>query len=229
MLAGACQRGSVVPLLLDAGADLNTSDQARPALSQERQGGCTLQARSQERQGGCALPARRPNGNPAHPLPTRQEGVPPLFYACGNSDINTVKHLLDAGALVDRGATAAQLPIHFAAQAGSLPVLEALAAHGASMVVPDADGERGFPHACTLLLVLTPFAAAVRRAWRRLVHTRSCCAARFVTLLSGRLHALALCLQVWAEGGGPVAAGARRACQPGVQGLGRRDATHPSG
>lgn len=69
-----------------------------------------------------------------------QGGSTALFYASGQEDVGIVHSLLQAGASCSLANPNGQLPVHFACQIGSLPVLQALAAHGSSVVAADASG-----------------------------------------------------------------------------------------
>lgn len=84
-----------------------------------------------------------------------QDGSSALFFACGRANLSIVNALLNAGASCSAANSDGQLPAHFAAQVGSVPVLQALAAHGASLVAPEDSGE-------LKLAALTPACFAAR-------------------------------------------------------------------
>lgn len=166
-----------------------------------------------------------------------QDGSSALFFACGRANLSIVNALLNAGASCSAANSDGQLPAHFAAQVGSVPVLQALAAHGASLVAPEDSGE-------LKLAALTPacFAARSLLLTRCLSAHRlpGCTGALLVepcvtrrhplpSHLMCRLHPAALRLQVWSAGGGSLAAGEWGTVQPGGTGRGPGHSAHPGG
>lgn len=116
--------------------------------------------------------------------------------------------------------------VHFATQIGSLPVLQALAAHGSSLVAADASGQfaQGMGQVAVrkevqllplhhMLCMLCP--PSVQQAPSRVMQLVSPAPPPTCYLCFCRLHSPALCLPVWGAGSGPLAAVPRRPTRPG--------------
>ncbi|XP_030642446.1 ankyrin repeat and SOCS box protein 9-like [Chanos chanos] len=164
-LHGACQQGHTgcVKLLIQHGANVNTSTvNWNTPLSEACAQGHLACVNLLLQQGASPSAA----GNPAFPSPIHtaaarghtdcveslvrygadidqssdQSGTP-LFTACANQQLTTVRKLLDAGANVNRGKSG-DSPLHIAARLPDPELVKTLLAHGADQTLRNAAGKR---------------------------------------------------------------------------------------